>query len=197
MARTALPLLALAFTLLVCAGASHAQGQRLYKWVDDQGNVHYSDRVESTPPAAGVQRINSHGIAVDTRHSALPRNAEEARLQAQARRIALRDAALLANYPDEIDLLRAHDEVRAGLDASLASTRTNIERLQAEIAQRQALSQATPDGSGRADSLLDSLRSQLESEQRALEALRVRRFELHERQNEELDRYRDLTAQPS
>lgn len=197
MARTALPLLAFASALLVCAGDGFAQGQRLYKWVDDQGNVHYSDRVESTPPAAGVQRINSHGIAVDSRHSALPRNAEEARLQAQARRVALRDAALLANYPDELDLLRAHDEVRATLDASLASTRSNIDRLQAEIAQRQSHAQVSPDGAGRADSLLDSLRSQLESEQRALEALRVRRFEMHERQNEELDRYRALTAQPS
>jgi len=115
MARTALPLLALASALVVCAGSAEAQGQRLYKWVDDQGNVHYSDRVESTPPAAGVQRINAHRIALDTRHSALPRSAEEARLQAQARRVALRDASLLANYPDEIDLLRAHDEVRATL----------------------------------------------------------------------------------
>lgn len=189
--------MALASALLVCAGSADAQGQRLYKWVDDQGNVHYSDRVESTPPAAGVQRINAHGIALDARHSALPRNAEEARLQAQARRVALRDASLLANYPDEIDLLRAHDEVRATLDASLASTRTNIERLQAEVAQRQAHGQLGPDGSARADAVLDSLRSQLESEQRALEALRVRRFEMHERQNEELQRYRALTSQPS
>ncbi|MDZ3823854.1 MAG: DUF4124 domain-containing protein [Pseudoxanthomonas sp.] len=196
MARTALPLLALAAALLVCTDAS-AQGQRLYKWVDDQGNVHYSDRVESTPPAAGVQRINAHGMAVDARHSALPRNAEEARLQAQARRVALRDASLLANYPDEIDLLRAHDEVRAALDASLNSTRTNIERLQAEIAQRQGHGQLGPDGAARADAVLDSLKAQLESEQRALEGLRLRRFELHERQNEELERYRALTAQPS
>lgn len=195
MARTALPLLALAVVLLALSAPVQAQSQRLYKWVDEQGNVHYSDRVESTPPAAGVQRINSHGIALDTRHSALPRNAEEARLQAHARRLALRDASLLANYPDEIDLLRAHDEVRATLEGALASTRTNIERLQAEIAQRQG--QVAPDGSTRGDAVLESLRSQLESEQRALEALRARRFEMHERQNEELDRYRALTAQPS
>lgn len=172
---------ALAMVPLLAVG----QGQRLYKWVDEDGNVHYSDRVEGSVDSRQPERINASGIRVGQQHSALPRTREEERRREAERRQAHSDAVLLATYGSELELLRAHDETRANLEGSIRTAENNVRELERAMAARSS----RPDAP-------EALRiqRQLDEERRRVELLHTRRFELHERQNAEVTRYRELAV---
>lgn len=179
----------------LCAGlllsittlSAAAQSPRLYKWVDEQGNVHYSDRNEAAGAVGTAQRINAHGMRIGSAHSALPQTPEEHRQYEQARRLAQHDTMLLSTYGSELDLLRAHDESRTNLEGTIKTAEGNIVRLQREIADRQSRS-------GHYAEELRHLEVQVAAERERLSQLLTRRLQLHERQNEEVARYRELTT---
>jgi len=173
--------------LLVVSAFAHAQGPRLYKWVDEDGNVHYSDRVETSAPASStIERLSANGIRIGTPHSALPTNRDEAREMEQARRVAQRDSMLLTTYSSEIQLLRAHDESRTLIEDTVRAAESNVQRLRRDLSDRIR--------TGSAQSERDALAEQLNVELERLEQVRQRRFELHERQDQEIARYRELTT---
>lgn len=181
-------------SVLFGSGSVDAQGQRLYKWVDEHGNVHYSDRMEASAASGKVKRISANGIPVGTPHSALPKTEEEEREQQEARRLAQLDTMLLSTYGSELELLRAHDELRAPIENGLKSAEKTIERLRQEMALRKTRLEASPSGDSKSDPDIERLRLQIDAELANLEQLRVRRFELYERQNQEVARYRELTS---
>ncbi len=96
---------ALAFLLV----AVSAQAQ-LYRWVDDNGQVQYSDKPPVTGPKKGVSELDSQGIVRKT--PAVPLSPEEKAKQEADRTQALdrerRDRALLQSFSNthEIDVLR-------------------------------------------------------------------------------------------
>jgi hypothetical protein len=190
----ATPLLILALCAPVALQASET---RLYKWVDENGNVHYSDRVESSasPKAGEVRRITSTGIAIGNRHSALPVTREDVLRQQEAQRLAQLDTMLLSSYQSELELLRAHDASREPIESGLRAAEGNIMRLRAALAARESGQPAAP-GAG-ADVEVERLRKLLRDEEASLERLRTRRFELYEQQNFEVARYRELTTRNS
>jgi hypothetical protein len=175
-------------SIALFASAVQGQGQRLYKWVDEDGNVHYSDRVEAATASRGPERINSHGIRLGAAHSATPTNAEERRRFEQAKRSSQQDTMLLTTYRSELELLRAHDQSRAAVEGILRTAEGNVERLRRQIAERENQGIGGP-----ARSDVNALRDQLAVELERVEQLRTRRYELFERQNEEIARYRELT----
>lgn len=187
----------LLISILCAAPALQASETRLYKWVDENGNVHYSDRVEaSAAPAVGeVRRITSSGIAVGTRHSALPVTREDVLRQQEAQRLAQLDTMLLSSYQSELELLRAHDASREPIESGLRAAEGNIMRLREALAVREA---ARPTAPGAAtDPEVERLRRLLRDEEASLERLRARRFELYEQQNFEVARFRELTTRNS
>lgn len=185
-----------ALTFALGCGVAGAQSPRLYKWVDEHGNVHYSDRMEASASSEDVHRISSNGIRIGTPHSALPQNDVEKREQQEARRQAQLDTMLLSTYRTELDLLRAHDQSRAPIENGLRSAEKNIERLEQALSLRRNRTAALPvaDRNTPVDSSIDDLRQQIANEQANLEMLRKRRYELYERQNMEVARYRELTS---
>lgn len=194
--RTLSALLLTASTLLAHGLPLHAQGQtqtpgkRLYKWVDEQGNIHYSDRLEGAATSRNPERLSTNGIRVGAQHSALPTNREEAKQYEEARRRAQRDAMLLSSYPSEIELLRAHDELRVPIETSLRAAQENIERLRGEIRSREAV-KGVPEQKA---AEIQQLRRQLAEEELRLKELEAKRFDLYEQQNAEVARYRELVG---
>lgn len=179
--------------VLLTAGSAVAQASKLFKWVDEHGNVHYSDRMEASAATAKVQRINASGVQVGNPHSALPTSKEEIRQHEEARRLAQLDMMLLSSYRSELELLRSHDESREPIENGLRAAESNIARLRQELVIRQSALPATPEGAApTAD--IQRLRDQIGAEEASLEKLRARRFELYERQNFEVSRYRELTT---
>lgn len=173
--------------LLLASAFAHAQGPRLYKWVDENGNIHYSDRVEgSTPTSSTVERLSANGIRIGAQHSALPTNRDEALQLDQAKRVAQQDTMLLTTYQSELELLRAHDESRILIEDTVRAAEANVQRLRRDLSERIRLGSAQPDR--------DALAEQITDEMERLEQLRQRRYELHERQDLEVARYRELTT---
>lgn len=166
-----------------------AQGNRLYKWVDENGNVHYSDRLESSAVQHHPRAINSYGMEIaGAEENRRPLTPEERRRQQEERRNQQLDTMLLANYSNELELLRAHDETRAAIESSLRAMEENVARLRRDLAQRELRSGAPPD-----DPVVNRLKQQLQQGEADLERMRTRRFELYEQQNREVARFRELT----
>ena len=164
-----------------------AQGNQLYRWVDDQGKVHFGDRIDGAQAAKDLDRFNSQGIRL-SRADAKP-NQQELRELEEVRRTAFRDSALLSGYQSEMELLKAHDEQRAVMEFSLRTSQSNIARLRREISERPE----TASTNGPGDQVVIRLRAQLEAEELSLQQLQQRRFDLYETQNQELARYRELS----
>jgi hypothetical protein len=181
--------------VLSATGTVSAQGSRLYKWVDERGNVHFSDRVDTT--AGEVARLNANGIRIDQPHSAVPRNAEDRRRMAEDRRVAQLDTMLLATYGSEMDLLRAHDASRASMESSIRATESNIARLRRSLQDHQAQADANTPGHSVPDTITDDLRDRIAAEEARLQEMRVRQYEMYEQQNREVARYRELHTRNS
>ncbi len=106
-------LVATASILLLPLAAAGAENQKLYRWVDDSGIVHYGDHVPAEYADAEKQVLNAHGITVDIMRG--KKTAEEiaeenriAELRRQEQLQRRQDKALLATYlsVDEIIMHR-------------------------------------------------------------------------------------------
>ncbi len=117
------------------ASASPAVAQKLYKWTDENGKVHYTDKAPD-PSRSGTQ-LDRQGRPIariepaPSPEQARAKEAEEERKKAVAREqevSARRDRALLASYTTEaeIDLARAR---------AVATVESQIESAQAYLAQ--------------------------------------------------------------
>jgi len=108
--------LALAAAAALLTFAGHARAA-LYKWVDEHGEVHYSDKVPPEAVNKGNVQLNKQAVPIKKTDAALTpeqlkaKAAEDERQRALAKHqeeIARRDRALLASYTseNEIDLAR-------------------------------------------------------------------------------------------
>lgn len=121
-----------------------AGSMRMYKWVDEQGKVHYGDKV---PPEYAKQErkiLNDQGVQVKTIEAAkTPEQlAEEARLAEQRKeqeRVAAEQAAhdrmLLATFTTEDDMVMTRDGKIAAVDGVLRVTRDRIEKIEAHLGE--------------------------------------------------------------
>lgn len=122
MARRRLAILALIPALGLASWT--ALSQQLYRWVDDQGEVHYGDQV---PPAEAGQeraRLSEHGIAVETQ-SAPPTAEERERVRDLERRQA-EDERLLKRYRTLDELELARDGQLAAIEATIQAKRDQM-----------------------------------------------------------------------
>jgi hypothetical protein len=139
-------ILALA-TLSVLASTGYAQ--KLYRWVDENGSVHYSDRVPPDQSRQSRDLLNEQGVTVGSEQGALTDDErvaqERARLEEETARIeaeeaARRDQILLDTYLSVEDIEEIRDRwlelVESQItvtDLYLASQRTKLEQLQRKL----------------------------------------------------------------
>jgi hypothetical protein len=108
-----LTITALALLLLSAGTATAQNAQRLYRWVDNEGLVHYGDSIPAEYSEIERQVVNEHGITIDVMHARKTEAeiAEDLKLEQLARDRKLQrraDQALLATYlsVDEIVMHR-------------------------------------------------------------------------------------------
>ena len=119
-----------------------AQSGRLYKWVDDQGNIHYGDKV---PPQYSKQErkvLNDQGVEVDTLEAAKTpeqiaeeRRLEEIRREEERRAAKQRahDRMLLSTFTTEDDMIMTRDGKIAAIESVIRITRGRIDKLRKAI----------------------------------------------------------------
>lgn len=111
--------------LLISTSVMARETQRLYRWVDSEGVVHYDDSVPAEYADMEKQVLNEHGITIDSIRG--KRTDEEiaeerrvAKLEAEREKRRQQDAALLATYMS-IEEIVMHRDRRVEL--FLAQTR--------------------------------------------------------------------------
>jgi hypothetical protein len=136
-------LLLTAATLVVLAQAAlGAQDQKLYRWVDKNGDVHYGDSVPAEFAEVDKQIVNEHGVTVRTMRGkksdeelAAEKRADELRAERELRR--RQDQALLATYLS-IDEIVMHRDRRVELfQAQARVTELYLRNLQRRLQSLQ------------------------------------------------------------
>ncbi len=134
------------FLLLILALAALPASARLYKWVDEEGNVHYSDKLPPTAVKNPYSKLDERGLVIEkkgraktpeeiAREEELRRLREEQRRQLEEQRA--RDKVLLNTFRSEDDIILARDGKLATYDAQIRIAYTNIERLKAWLATQK------------------------------------------------------------
>lgn len=133
-------ILTAAFLVLLplVAGAQSAE-QKLYRWVDKEGNVHYGDRIPAEYAEVDKEVLNEHGITLDVMRGKKTEAelAEERRLEAlrmereQQRR---QDRALLATYLSVDEIIMHRDRRVELFQAQARVTELYLRNLQKRLA---------------------------------------------------------------
>ena len=123
--------------------ATAADAQKLYRWTDKDGKVHYTDQLPPEASKDAREELNKQGLVVDRTERALTpeeqaaRAVEDAKL-AEQRRIdeerAKMDAVLVGSYPSEDDLQRSYKERFDLIEQSLESARVSIRSQEKSLA---------------------------------------------------------------
>jgi len=132
----------------------------LYKWVDDEGRVHFGDRIPVQFQLKAHYEMNQRGIVLKHREAAkTPEQRAEARLlEKERKKIELaekkrkqRDRVLLDTYTTERDLIVARDSrlEAVGSQVQLAETiisdsNKTIESLEKQVVQIKASNREVP-----------------------------------------------------
>lgn len=140
---------------LAAATATVTAQAKLYRWVDEEGNVHYSDRV---PPAAAQKErkvLDEQGRTVEQHQRAKTKEEleeerrrreqviEEARKREERAR---QDRALLATFTTVEDLEHLRDDRVTAIDAQIAIVEEKLERLRRTLADLEARAESVTEG---------------------------------------------------
>jgi hypothetical protein len=138
------PLVYTLFVLLCLPAVS--QAAKLYKWVDDEGQTHYSDKVPPSESRRARTELDKQGVTIDQIDAAktpeqLRREAEEERLRREQERLAEKqrqaDRVLLRTFRTEEDILMTRDGQVQSVDAYIRVTESNIKRLKSTLSEMQ------------------------------------------------------------
>ena len=192
--------------LLFALASGPAAAQKVYKWVDENGQVHYGDKVPPEYANQDREILNKQGLAVG-REEGLE-TAEEARIREErekqeraAEDRAQRDRMLVTTYQnvDEIEELRARrlDQIDAQLviqEQSLASLKARHAE-QVRRASRYAPANTDPRAPPMPEGMADDIKraeSDIRTQQVNLDKRRNERAALNKQFDADVARYKEL-----
>jgi hypothetical protein len=203
---------ALAFILAAGAGVMSAQGQSssgsaktLYKWVDENGEVHYGD---SVPPQYAKQErhvLNERGVEVgklEAEKTDAQRAAEEALRQA-ATNARQRDQILLTTYVSAEQIEQLRDQRLDLIEGQVKVTSQYLDSLRGRLKNLETQAQlfrpySTKSGTGPLpDQLAEDLvrtASDIRAQERNLAGKRTEEATLREQFQSDIERYKQLTG---
>ncbi len=193
----------LAATLLLATGP--VQAAKYFKWVDDNGNVHYGDRVP--PEFAPKERkvLSEQGITVDTieRAKTPEEKAEDvllARIRAEKQQrdaeIAAKDRMLVATFATEEDLLLARDGKIAAIESMIGLTEGRIKRIHEQLeAENRGAAELERSGKPVPDELklrIAQMQAQIQHNLEYIQSKREEQEHLRLQSEHDLLRFREL-----
>jgi len=206
-----LPVLLLASILF--AFSKHAGAGALYKWVDENGQIRYSDRLPAKQAKKKHQQLNSQGVVLSTKEAA--KSEEELAAEAEAKRKLeeqeaneaklkeiqyQKDQVLLLTFSSEEELGLARDDRLEVLDSviklinkSITSTQQQLQQLQTS-ADEIYLSRGKEVPGGLAQKI-EHFTGKLESRYAQLELKQDKKEQINQQYALDLARYRELTAE--
>lgn len=177
--------IAIALPLLAAQAANAAT----YRWVDDNGQLQFSDTLPSAAAANGYRVIDSSTGQII--REVAPRKTAEEKAREEAQRRA-EEEARLAEAAE-----RKHNQVLLALYGSIEDIEqardARLERLDAQI-RRLETSTARMEDKARNSPSDDSYARDLESLKASLEAARAERQEVEGRFEQDIQRFRELSS---
>jgi hypothetical protein len=190
---------------LLSAGESLAE--RIFKWVDEKGEIQYGDRVP--PQYASRERsvIDDQGRTVKVYEA--PKSPEEKaeaqalmKQQAEAKKLneqqAVRDHSLLSTYSNEEDMLQARDGKVASVETLIQLTNSRLESMQKRLdeltndaAEFERSGKKLPDG---LVNQMKNIKEQIHHNEEFLKAKQEEKEEIALRFDDDIKRYRELTS---
>jgi hypothetical protein len=200
-----------AVLLAVLAGAAGAQAdkqQKLYRWVDKNGQVHYGDSVPAEYAEQDRDVLNRQGLPVGREEGTI--TPEEAAAKAAADKAArdeqkrkLRDRVLLQTYQSVQELEVLRDNRLELVDAQLTIQEQSLSNLRAQraqierIAARYAPVNTGADAPPLPDELAEDLErssSDIQTQEANLERRRQERENIRRTFETDIERYKELRA---
>ncbi|ROR34481.1 DUF4124 domain-containing protein [Inmirania thermothiophila] len=193
---------------LLLLTALPAWAAKLYKWVDENGVVHYSDTVPPQAAPRGREELDERGLTV-RRIERAPTPEELAAAEAERRRReeaerrareqAERDRRLLATYSSLADIARARDEALNALEGLIQvaagtadNLRAQLDRLLRQAAAHERGGEAVPEPLRRE---IGATRRQIAEHEAFIRAKREEQARLRARFEAEMARFRELAAE--
>jgi hypothetical protein len=192
--------------------ATQAQA-KLYKWVDDTGEVHYGDKI---PPKYSKQRhqeLNARGIqlkAVERKKTSAENHAEKAAMSEELQRVeaerkiqaeqSRKDQILLDTFTVERDLLIMRDDRLSAIESTTNLTENYNKQLEKQLENTQNridnLEKANRDVPANDIKKIKNLRGQLEQNRSHIIRLEKDKILLEKQFKEDLARFRELKGLP-
>ncbi len=141
----------LASVLLPCSTALPVAAASLYKWIDENGQIRYSDRLPASQAKKKHQQLDGRGFVVSTTEDA--RSEEDLAAEAEAKRVAedqakkdaaakaiqdQKDQVLLLTYSSEEEMNLAHADRVEVLDSVIRLINKSIESTQGKLDELEA-----------------------------------------------------------
>ncbi|WP_428609362.1 DUF4124 domain-containing protein [Sedimenticola sp.] len=135
--------------LIVATGlllASQVEAGKIYRWVDEEGNVHLSDKVPAEQVRNARTELSGSGREVEKIQAAkteeeIAKEKELEKLRAEQQRLIeiqrAKDQVLLRTFRTEDDLLMARNGKLAAIDSNIHVIRGNIRRMKGHLAEMQ------------------------------------------------------------
>lgn len=186
-----------------------AHAGKLYKWVDEKGQVHYGD---SIPPEYAEQErseLNKQGMTVKTTDGAktpeqLAEEEQQKQLKAEEKKHAEERAAydrtLMRTYSSEDDILRSRDHKLAALEITLSITQGNLNTITKQLDElnkrAEGLQGANKPLPEKLQKDIGALQAQQRQYQDFIKARQAEQDKIREKAGAELNRYREIKAGP-
>lgn len=191
--------------ILTCAFSVQA---KMYKWVDEDGQVHFGDKIPTKYLVKEHDELNELGVKTRHREAAKTpeQKAEERRLEREQKKIELaekkkkqRDRVLLDTYTTERDLVVARDSrldavnSQINLAESIISDSNNkIESMEQQVAEIKASNREVPVDLYKR---IDNEKQQVAVQTKVMENHKKRSIEISEQFNGYIDRFKVLKAE--
>jgi len=180
-------------------------GAGMYKWVDDQGEVHYGDRIPPEYSDMERRKINKQGRTLKVYEAArTPEEIAEAeRLEAlrveqekQAAEQAKVDHILMSTYSSEDDLLKTRDGKLASLEGLIQLTSRRIESMHERMKQLTEDAADFERGGKPVPEVLtrqiENIRAQTAENESFIVMKKQEQDEISEQFQKDIDRFREL-----
>ncbi|RJQ47503.1 MAG: DUF4124 domain-containing protein [Gammaproteobacteria bacterium] len=193
---------------LIALGMSlSAHAGKLYKWVDEKGQVHYGDSIPPEYAEQGRSELNKQGMTVKKTDAAktpeqLAEEERQQQLKAEEKKRAEEQAAydhtLLRTYFSEDDILRSRDQKLAALDITLSIMQGNLSMVTRQLADLNKRAEALQ-GAGKPlpeklQKDIGALETRRQQYQDFIQAKQAEQDNIRERAEAELKRYREIRA---
>lgn len=185
----------------------------LYKWIDENGQVRYSDRLPAAQVKKKHQQLNSQGVVVTTKEAA--KTEAEIAAEAEAKRIQEEQAAeqaridelqyqkdqvLLLTFSSEQELSLARDDRLDVLDSVIRLISKNIETTQEKLTELEASAESLYISKGRdvpggLAQKIEHFSSKVESRTDQLLLKIAEKDKINEQYELDLARYRELQTE--